>query len=50
MKDLGYGQNYQYAHNYKDAKVDQQHLPDGIKNEKFYTPGNNPSEQRWKKS
>lgn len=38
MKDLGYGKGYQYAHDFKDAKVNQQHLPEEIKNEKFYEP------------
>jgi putative ATPase len=36
MKDLKYGDGYKYAHNYNDAKVDQQHLPDKIKEKKFY--------------
>lgn len=38
MKNLGYGKGYQYAHDYKDAKVEQQHLPDRIKDKKFYHP------------
>lgn len=38
MKDLGYGKGYQYAHEFKDAKVSQEHLPEEIKNEKFYEP------------
>jgi putative ATPase len=38
MKDLGYGKGYQYAHDFKDAKVSQQHLPKEIENEKFYEP------------
>ena len=38
MKDLGYGQNYKYAHDYKDAFVPQDHLPDKLKNRIFYTP------------
>ncbi len=35
MKELGYGKGYKYAHNYKDAKVDQKHLPDEIAGTKF---------------
>src|SRR5579863_5346048 len=27
MKNLGYGADYKYAHDFKDAKVDQRHLP-----------------------
>jgi len=36
MDDLGYGKGYQYAHDFKDAKVDQEHLPEGMNNKKFY--------------
>ncbi len=39
MRQLGYGQGYQYAHDFEDAKVDQQHLPDGLEESKFYEPG-----------
>jgi putative ATPase len=39
MRQLGYGQGYQYAHDFEDAKVDQQHLPDGLEGSKFYEPG-----------
>jgi len=40
MKDFGYGKGYKYAHDYKDSKVDQQHLPDILdkKKSKYYTP------------
>ncbi len=38
MKKLGYGKGYKYAHDYADAKVDQQHLPDEIKQKRFYFP------------
>lgn len=31
MKDLWYWQWYKYAHDYKNAKIDQQHLPDKLK-------------------
>lgn len=30
MKELGYGKDYKYAHDYKDAKVDNQHMPDEL--------------------
>jgi putative ATPase len=56
MKDLDYGKNYQYAHNYGDNFVDQEFLPDEISNTKLYDPGNNSREnsfreflkKRWK--
>lgn len=37
MKEMGYGKGYQYAHDYDNAKVDQQHLPDKIKDKKFFS-------------
>jgi putative ATPase len=56
MKELGYGDNYKYAHNYDNNFADQEFLPDDIKNTTFYEPGNNAREnaqraflkQRWK--
>ncbi|MDI6739711.1 MAG: replication-associated recombination protein A [Candidatus Edwardsbacteria bacterium] len=38
MKNIGYGQGYKYAHEFPEAEVDQQHLPDQIKDKKFYFP------------
>jgi putative ATPase len=38
MKDLGYGKNYKYAHNYQDAVVAQEYLPDKLKGQRFYSP------------
>jgi len=56
MKELGYGDNYQYAHNYENNFAPQEFLPDEIKNTTLYNPGNNAREQaqreflkqRWK--
>ncbi|MCL5129079.1 replication-associated recombination protein A [Algibacter sp. L4_22] len=56
MKELGYGDNYKYAHNYKNNFAEQEFLPKEIENTKFYEPGNNAREnahreflkQRWK--
>jgi putative ATPase len=39
MKNLGYGKGYKYAHNFEGHFVDQQHLPDSLKGQRFYTPG-----------
>ena len=39
MKDSGYGKGYKYAHNFPGHVVDQQHLPDSLKDRKFYFPG-----------
>ncbi|MCL4162218.1 UNVERIFIED_CONTAM: hypothetical protein GTU68_027612 [Idotea baltica] len=48
MKDLDYGKNYQYAHNYEDNFIDQEFLPDEIKNNKLYEPGNNSRENNFR--
>jgi putative ATPase len=39
MRRLGYGEGYKYAHDFADAKVEQQHLPDELMSQKFYEPG-----------
>jgi len=38
MKQSGYGKNYKYAHNYKNAFVQQEHLPDKLAGEIYYFP------------
>src|SRR2546428_1974417 len=38
MKDLGYGQGYQYAHDAPDARVEQEHLPDSLRGRQYYRP------------
>lgn len=40
MKELGFGRNYQYAHDHKDALVDQTHLPAELEGTVFYHPTN----------
>ncbi|MGD0794734.1 MAG: replication-associated recombination protein A [Dehalococcoidales bacterium] len=39
MKEMGYGKEYKYAHDYPDHLVDQEHLPESEKGKQFYTPG-----------
>ena len=39
------GQNYKYAHDYDHHWVEQQYLPDAIKDVKYYTFGDNKNEQ-----
>ncbi|MCF2873302.1 MULTISPECIES: replication-associated recombination protein A [unclassified Tenacibaculum] len=48
MKDLDYGKDYQYSHNYQNNFVNQEFLPDEIKNTKFYEPGNNARENQFR--
>ena len=38
MKDLGYGKDYRYAHNYDEGYVSQQYLPDRLQGRRFYRP------------
>ncbi len=38
MKELGYGKGYKYAHNYKDAIADQEHMPSELRNRIYYKP------------
>jgi putative ATPase len=40
MKGLGYGKGYQYAHDYEGAAVEQQHLPDKLRERRYYLPKN----------
>lgn len=44
MKELGYGENYAYAHNYEGNFVAHDFLPEDIKGTTLYEPGNNPKE------
>ena len=56
MKELGYGEEYKYAHDYNNNFVDQEFLPDSLKETPIYIPGNNSRENsireflknRWK--
>ena len=36
MKEFGYGEGYKYAHDYEGGYVEQQYLPDKIKDKKYY--------------
>ncbi len=38
MQALGYGRGYRYAHDFKDAIVPQDYLPDALKGRVFYQP------------
>ena len=49
MKDLGYGKDYQYAHNYEDHFVRENYLPDDLRKTQFYQPAVNPREEDMRK-
>ena len=46
MKQLGYGKDYKYAHAYKGNFVEQQFMPDELKDTRIWHPQNNPSESK----
>ena len=47
-QNLGHGVGYRYAHDYPKHYVEQQYLPDEIKGEVFYEPGDNGYEAKIK--
>lgn len=48
MKQLGYGKEYKYAHAYEGHFVEQQFLPDEVKNTRIWHPQNNAQENKLK--
>lgn len=38
MKELGYGKDYKYPHDYPEHFVDETYLPENLKNRKYYFP------------
>lgn len=50
MKEIGYGKNYKYAHNYEGNFTPLDFLPDELKGTKFYEPGQNARENEIRKS
>lgn len=46
MKDMDYGKDYQYAHSHEGNFVDLEFLPEEIRGQKFYNPGNNSTEKK----
>ena len=56
MKELGYGEDYKYSHDFANNFAEQEFLPDGISETKLYNPGENARENgtreflknRWK--
>jgi putative ATPase len=49
MKQMDYGKDYQYSHLGEGNFIEQEYLPDAIKNTAFYIPGNNARENEFKK-
>jgi putative ATPase len=44
MKELGYGEEYKYSHDYQNNFAEQEYLPDALKDTPIYIPGNNSRE------
>ena len=49
MKDLDYGKEYKYAHDFADNFADQEFMPDEIKGTRLYEPGRNTREEQFRK-
>jgi len=48
MKELNYGKDYQYAHSFDRNFIDSEFLPEEIRGNKFYEPGENDVEKRFR--
>jgi putative ATPase len=48
MKELDYGKDYKYPHDFEDHFVEQDYLPREIKSRRFWEPQDNPSEAKLK--
>jgi len=48
MKEIGYGKNYKYAHDFENHFVEENYLPEELKNKQFYFPSENGQEKRLK--
>jgi len=46
MKELDYGKEYKYSHDYENHFVKQEYLPGELKNSRFWDPQPNPSEAK----
>lgn len=46
LKELNYGAEYQYAHDFPNHFVAQQYMPDALIGQKLWTPQSNPAEQK----
>ena len=46
MKELGYSEGYKYAHDYEGNFVEQQFLPDALKDARFWQPQRNAAEDK----
>lgn len=45
MKDIGYGENYKYPHNFEGHFIEENYLPGEINNKQYYIPTENGNEK-----
>ncbi len=45
MEELGYGEEYKYSHNYNGHFIEQQYLPDNLKDKVYYYPSDEGTEK-----
>ncbi len=48
MKEIGYGKDYKYPHDFENHFLDETYLPDEMKNKQFYFPTENGQEKKLK--
>lgn len=48
MKDIGYGKEYKYPHDYDNNFIPENYLPEELKNSQFYSPTENGQEKNLK--
>nr|MBC8279431.1 replication-associated recombination protein A [Chloroflexota bacterium] len=46
MKDMGYGKDYKYSHNYEGHFDEQEYLPPSLKGRRYYHPGEEGAERQ----
>ena len=53
MRDLGYGKEYKYSHNYEGHFSEQEYLPPSLKGRQYYEPTDEGAEreaaERWRR-
>ena len=49
MKNLDYGKDYKYAHDFPGNFVNQEFMPEELKGQSFFEPANNPREEEMRK-
>jgi len=48
MKDIGYGKEYKYPHDFQNHFIEENYLPEELKNKQFYFPTENGQEKNLK--